>query len=106
MYVSIYINKCNMQYLNNGFIKLKVDDYVNMLIVQEMWKFSLNHLSIIAKYWVTCVLVYHNKCKMQFVSNGFKILKVDGSSLIIEEMWKKSLIHSNINVGFKLLRVF
>ncbi len=29
-------------------------------------------------------LVYHNKSKMQFVKNGFNILKVNGSTLIIE----------------------
>ncbi len=61
MCVSIYILiiKCNMQRLNNGFNKLKVNDstYVKMLIVQEMWKYSLNHLSKIAKYWITCVLI-------------------------------------------------
>ncbi len=88
--------------MNSGFNKLKVDDstHVKMLIIQEMWKFSLNHSSIITKYWVAYVLVYYNKCKMQFVSNDFNILKVNGSTLIIENMWKKSLIHSNINVGF------
>jgi hypothetical protein len=37
---------------------------------------------------------------MQFVSDGFNILKVKGSTLISEEMWKKSLTHSNIYVGF------
>jgi hypothetical protein len=36
---------------------------------------SLNHSSIIAKYWVACVLVYYNKCKMKIVSNDFNILK-------------------------------
>jgi hypothetical protein len=65
-----------------------------------MWKISLNHSSIITKYWVAYVLVYYNKCKIQFVSNDFNILKMNGSTLIIENMWKKSLIHSNINVGF------
>jgi hypothetical protein len=77
-----------MQRLDNGFNKLKVDDstHVNMLIVQEMWKNSLNHSIIIAKYWVACVLVYYNKCKMQFVSNGFNILRVNGSTLIIDKM--------------------
>jgi hypothetical protein len=66
MCVSIYINKCNMQCLNSGFNKLKVDDstHVNMLIVQEMWKNSLNHSSIIAKDWVASFLVYYNKWKM------------------------------------------
>jgi hypothetical protein len=38
--------------------------HVKMLIVQEMWKFSLNYSSIIVKYWVACVLIYYNKCKM------------------------------------------
>jgi hypothetical protein len=37
------------------------------------------------------------------VSNGFNLLKVNGSILIIEKMWKKSRIHSNINVGFKIV---
>jgi hypothetical protein len=40
---------------------------------------------------------------MQFVSNGFNILNVNGLThvhmLISEEMWKKLLIHYNINVG-------
>jgi hypothetical protein len=45
MCVSIYTNKCNMQCLNNGLNKLKVNDltHVKMLMVQEMWKNSLNH---------------------------------------------------------------
>jgi hypothetical protein len=91
-----------MQCLNNNFNKLKVSDstHVKMLIVQEMWKDSVNYSSIVTKYWVACILVYYNKCKMQFVNNGFNILKVNGSILIIEKMWKKSLIHSNINMGF------
>jgi hypothetical protein len=53
-----------------------------------MWKKLLNHSNLIAIYWVTCVLVYYNKCKMQFVSHGFTILKVNGSILMIEKMWK------------------
>jgi len=55
--VSIFINKCNMQFLNSGFNKLKMDDssHIKMLIVQEMWKKSLNHSNIITKYWITCV---------------------------------------------------
>jgi hypothetical protein len=46
-----------MQCSNNGFYKLKVDDliHVEMLIIQEMWKKSLNYSSIIAKYWLACV---------------------------------------------------
>jgi hypothetical protein len=91
-----------MQHLNSGFNKLKVDDstHVKMLTIQKMWKNSLNHSNINEKYWITFVLVYYNKCKMQFVNNGFNTLKLNGSTLIIEEMWKKSLIQSNINVGF------
>ncbi len=90
--------------MNNGFSKFKVDDstHVKMLIIQKMLKNSLNHN--IAKYWTTCVSIYSNKCKMQFMNNGFDILNVKGliqvHILIIEEMWKKSLIHSNINVWF------
>ncbi len=106
MCVSIDTNKCNMQRLNNDFNKSKVDDliHVNMFIIQKMWKKSFYHSSIIAKYWVACILGYYNNCNMQFVNNGFNILKVNSSihvhMLIIEETWKKSLIHSNINVGF------
>ncbi len=40
---------------------------------------------------------------MQFVSNGFKMSKMNGSILIIEEMWEKLGIHSNINVGYKIV---
>jgi hypothetical protein len=66
MCFSIYISKCNMQHLNDGFKKFKMYDstHVKMLIIQEMWKNSLNHLSIIAKHWLTCVSIYYNKCKM------------------------------------------
>jgi hypothetical protein len=57
MCVSIYINKHNMQHLNNGFCKFKVDDstHVKMLIFQKMWKNSLNHSSIIAMHWIACM---------------------------------------------------
>jgi hypothetical protein len=62
---------------------------------------------MITKYWIACVLLYYNKCKMQIASNGFNIVKVNGSThvhmLIIEKIWKKSLIHSNINVGFLIV---
>ncbi len=53
--------------------------------------------------WVACVLAYYNKCKMQFVTNGFNILKVNGSVLMIEMTWKELLFHCNINVGFKIV---
>jgi len=38
--VWIYISKCNMQHLNSGFNKFKVNEstHVKMLIIQEMWK--------------------------------------------------------------------
>jgi len=64
-----------MQCFNNGFNKFKMDDltHVNMLMIQEMWKNSLNCSSIIIKYWITYFSIYYNKCKMQFVSNGFNI---------------------------------
>jgi len=91
--------------LNSGFNKFKADDltHVKRLIVQKMWNYSLNYSNIITKYWIGCVLIYHNECEMQFVNNGFNISKMNGSILIIEEMWKKSLIHSNINVEFKIV---
>jgi len=101
-----------MQHLNNGFNKFGVDDltHVNMFITQKMWKKSFNHSSIIAKYWIACVLGYYNNYNMQFVNNGFNILEVNSSThvhmLIIEKMWKKSLIHSNINVGFSIVISF
>jgi hypothetical protein len=62
---------CNIWIMVNKF---KMDDsiHVKMLIVQKMWKNSLNHSSIIAKHWVACVSIYYNKCKMQLMSNGFK----------------------------------
>jgi hypothetical protein len=73
MCISMYGNKCNMQRLNIGFSKLKMDDWthVNMLIVQEIWKNLLIRSIIIPKYLIACVLVYYNKCKMQLLSNGF-----------------------------------
>jgi hypothetical protein len=53
-----------MQCLNSGFNKFKMDDliYVKMLIVQKMWKNSLNHSNIIAKYYMC--LIYYNMWKM------------------------------------------
>ncbi len=50
MCFNLYTSKCNVQYLNNDFNKLEVDDliHVKMLILQEMWKNSLlNHSSIL-----------------------------------------------------------
>jgi hypothetical protein len=66
MCVSIYTSRCNMQHLNNGFNKFKVNDLIHgkMLIVQKMWKNSLNHSNIITKLWVACVSIYCNKCNL------------------------------------------
>jgi hypothetical protein len=62
MCVSIYTNKYNLQHLNNGFNKSKVDGSTQTN--------SLNHSSIIAKHWVAYVSIYFNKCKMELMSNG------------------------------------
>ncbi len=88
MCVSIYSDKYNVQCLNSGFNKLIVNDstHVKMMIVQKMRKNSLNYSSIITKTLIPCVLVFYNKCKMQFLTNGYNILKVDGSTLINEDM--------------------
>jgi hypothetical protein len=74
--VSIYTSMCNMQHLNSGFNKFKMDDstHVKMLAIQKMWKNSLDHSNINEKYWIACVLVYYNKWKMQFVYNDFNTL--------------------------------
>ncbi len=95
--------KCNLWVVDLTTFKENDSTHVQMLIVQNMRKTSLNYSNIIAKYWVACVLIYYNKCKMQFVNNDFNILKVNGSTMIIEEMWKKPLIHSNINVEFEIV---
>jgi hypothetical protein len=88
--------------LNIGFNKLKVHDFthIKMLIVQKMWKKFTKPFKYNYKILSCMCLIYYNKWKMKFLSNGFNILKVNSSILIIEEMWKKSQIHSNINVGF------
>jgi hypothetical protein len=63
---NIYTNECNMQHLNNGFNKFKVDDSTcaTMLIVQKMWKNLLNHSNISVEHWVTCASIYSNKCNL------------------------------------------
>jgi hypothetical protein len=46
------------------------------LIIEEMWKNSLIHSNINVGFKiVTCVLINCNKCKMQFLNNGFNMLK-------------------------------
>jgi hypothetical protein len=77
MCVSIYISKCNMKHLNNVFNKFKVSDLTcgKMLIIQKMWRKSLNHSNIITKHWVSCVSIYCNKWKMQLMSTVLTYLK-------------------------------
>jgi hypothetical protein len=78
--------------LNNGFNKFNDSTHVKMLIVQKMWKNSLNHSNLIAKHWIACFSINFNKCKMQLMNNDFSILKVNGlihvHMLIIEKIWK------------------
>jgi hypothetical protein len=76
--------KCKYWVMDLTTFKVNDSIHVPMLIVQEMCKNTLNHSSIIAKYWVSYVLIYYNKCKMQFTNNGFNIWKMNGSTLIIE----------------------
>jgi len=60
-----------MQCLNSGFNKLKMDDltHIKMLVIQEMWKNSLNHSSVIVKYWIACVIIYtiSTKCNLEIM---------------------------------------
>jgi hypothetical protein len=45
--------------------KCMIQTHVYTLIVQEMWKNSLNHSSIIAKQCqIAHASIYFNKCKM------------------------------------------
>ncbi len=81
--VSIYSNKCKMQLVNNDFNILNVNGltHVHMLMIEKMWKKSLIHSNInVGSLIVTCVLINYGKCKMQFMSNGFNMLKVNGST--------------------------
>jgi hypothetical protein len=101
-YVSIYYNKNNMQLVSNIFNKLKVNGltHVHMLITEEMWKFSLICFNINVGFEIViCVLINYGKCKMQFISNGFIMLKSwwfnSCTMSIVEKMFKKSLTHYN-----------
>jgi hypothetical protein len=43
-----------------------------------MWKKELIHSNInVGLKIITCVLINYGKCKMQVLSNGFNVLKVD-----------------------------
>jgi hypothetical protein len=45
---------------------------------------------MMAIHWVTCVSIYLNKCKMQLMSNGFNMLKVNGLTHVHMLIIKKS----------------
>jgi hypothetical protein len=68
------------------------------LIIKEIWKKLQIHSNInVAFKIVTFVLITYGRCKMQLLSNGFNMLKVDGSTYVPCCSWrnvKKSLTHS------------
>ncbi len=73
--------------MNNGFGILKVNGLI--LIIEEMWSKSLIHLNINVEFKiVTCVLINYGKCKMQLLSNGFSMLKVDVQFMYHVNSWK------------------
>jgi len=77
--VLIYYKKCKMQFGNNGFNILKVNG--SNLIIRNMWTNSLIHSNINVGFSIViCVLIKYGKWKMQFLSNGFNMLKVDNST--------------------------
>ncbi len=61
--------------MNNGlYIKNEWFNFNNW----EMWKKTLINYNINVRFKiVTCVLISYGKCKMQFLNNGFNMLKVD-----------------------------
>jgi len=64
---------------DNGFNILKVKG--STLIIGNMWKNSQIHSNINVGFKiVTCVLINYGKRKMQFLRNGFNMLKVDNST--------------------------
>jgi hypothetical protein len=72
-----------MKFVNNGFNiqKMNSSTHIHMLIIKEMWKKSLTHSNINVRFKiVTCVLINYGKCKMQFISNSFNMLKVNAST--------------------------
>jgi hypothetical protein len=75
-----------MQVVSNdlNILKVNVSIHVHMLIIEEMWKKSLIHSNLNVGFQIiTCVLI---KCKMQLMSNGFNMLKVDSSTYV--PCWK------------------
>jgi len=55
--------------MSGGFNKIKMDysTHVKMLIIKKMWKDSLNHSNIIAKYWVACVLILLKESHLVYI---------------------------------------
>jgi hypothetical protein len=67
--------------------------HMQMLLVQDMWKISLNHSNIIVKHHVlTCVSIYTYKCNMQCLNIVVNQLKIDDPThmkmLMVQKMWK------------------
>jgi hypothetical protein len=65
-----------MQRLNSGFNKFKVDDssHVKMLIIQKMWKKSLNHSNIIAniELYVFWYIIMSARCNLWIMILTYK----------------------------------
>ncbi len=68
--ISKNCSECKMQLMSGGFNKIKMDDsiHVKMLIIKKMWKDSLNHANIIAKYWVVCVLIFLKESHLVYIN--------------------------------------
>jgi hypothetical protein len=63
------------------------------LIIEETWKKLLIHSNInVGIKTVTCVLINYSKCKMQLMSTGFNMLKVD-SFLNVQKNHKPIIMH-------------
>ncbi len=69
--------------MSNDFNILKLNSSTS--IIEDKIKVSPIHSNINANInvgfkIVTCVLINYGKCKIQFLSNGFNMLKVDNST--------------------------
>jgi hypothetical protein len=90
--------KCNSWVGDLTTFKLNDSIHMQMSLVQEMWKKSLNHSNINVRHYVLmCVSIYIYKCNMQCLNFFFNKLKINDPThikmLIVQEMWKKSLNH-------------
>jgi hypothetical protein len=64
-----------------NILKMNGLTHVHMLIIKEMWKKSLICFNINVRFLIViCVLMNYSKCKMQFMNNGFNMLKVNSST--------------------------